>query len=508
MATHIRECHSPVASQTQESSYIKVQTVMAMKKPQAVSEKTDQKEEQGSLRLLRDTVEDIYVPPKKIADHESTISELVLGDLHANPIKLIYFLLAENCIKLKDKRMLRLAAIYQKGADNWLSLKDIANFNKRISKITLTRTSLPRIILVGDELCDRGVNDLLVLLLFGKLSQIKLNYSILLSNHGYEFIKLWKKSTKRTLKAGKPPKAKTKPCDSWDGLTNYIHTLALAETTSPDEPDNFKKMSYEEINDLVENYYSTLKLLDYSLSLDGKSITIYSHAIINHRIIELIANEFEVEYHDHSAQALADTIDKINEFFLTKLQANKLKKYFKKHESTTGEEIMNPFRMLIWNRSPDNLPEKDSALQFPAIYVHGHIGQTTPFPGYINLDSDLGKTLEEPAATDYIRLTTKNRSLSPTEKIELSLSRQEQESEEAELTPSTSTDDSFSSALAEDIGSPSSNPKQKKHKAEEELTHLFKRPKKKSEGESPSVSKNSKKKPEQEITAVLKRRKI
>jgi hypothetical protein len=115
-----------------------------------------------------------------------TNDQITVGDLHANPIKLVYSLLRHGVVTLDAKNYTALTELYE--AAKPLTAEQLVAYRKILAAMHLHPEAKGRILLIGDELADRGQNDLLMLLLFERMRAVDINYEILLSNHGAELL--------------------------------------------------------------------------------------------------------------------------------------------------------------------------------------------------------------------------------------------------------------------------------------------------------------------------------
>lgn len=191
--------------------------------------------------------------------------------------------------------------------------------------------------LIGDELADRGCNDWFTLEILKFLKANDAPVTILLSNHGGQFVQDYEKSGPAIV-----PRFTDKP--SLYGLKYMLNAGFLKQT---------------ELDDLIGNTYKPmLKLLDYELTEDG--IQIFTHAPIVFDYIKYVATQLHVVYNDATAVELATTIDKINTQFQQYVQNNEVGKLLNTEYS--GRDMKedfklndkNPVHHLINTRLKDN----------------------------------------------------------------------------------------------------------------------------------------------------------
>lgn len=380
--------------------------------------------------------------------HEALIDsygEVTLGDLHSNVIKALHFLFIHKIIKFKDgidadstfvnfankyeqeyqtlfkyiKKQIsydefqgapeshRLGKFYKDISTNAISKRrlrgnniggyknweqTIQEFYEFLHKIEiLDSQSLIR--LLGDELADRGLNDILILILYEFFHNNSMNVTTLLSNHGVEFLQFYYTSKDmdnfaRISQDGIIPECKP-------SLFGLKHILEMGLVTK------------EQFKIYVERYYlPTLKILDYNLTDDG--IQLFTHAPSSFDIIRRLANKFNVAYLDATPQDLANTINAINTTFQQYLNDNRFHELFPRNntqshvissdDSKETESIEDDcLRAIIWDRWT---AEKDELNQRPHIhpthlysieYIHGHDAYISKLLHVINLDAELGK---------------------------------------------------------------------------------------------------------------------
>jgi len=123
-----------------------------------------------------------FLKPKKFT---KPITEVTIGDLHANALKLLYLLSVHGIVKIHPVNYQRLVNIYFSEQD--LNAEILNEFDSIIAGIKVIRHDI-LIRLIGDELSDRGKNDYFTLKIFQKLKQDGVPFEITLSNHAAVFI--------------------------------------------------------------------------------------------------------------------------------------------------------------------------------------------------------------------------------------------------------------------------------------------------------------------------------
>lgn len=386
------------------------------------------------------------------------LRDITIGDLHANAIKFLYFLFRNDVIGFKEK--LGKSRAYEKLVNIYESLQLSDNLVDTLFKEERKQASSKRkkstndhsqidvienrpiddaekarytsqiksfaallknieihhpnkyIRLIGDELADRGANDIFILMIFKFLKLNAVNVNTLISNHGIEFLNFYFTS-KKLYQNFALLNSNLKPLNK-SSLFGLKQILLLGI------------ISKEEFIDYVENYYlPTLKVLDYNLTEDG-GIEIFSHAPVRFGIIKYLVErlnyfdcELGLEYHDENPQELARTIDNINALFREYLTNDKYDQLFYPYSIRSSlikpitithfnegrdqlENIglikLNPFYYIIWNRWSeirDNVDDARPALHpqwnYNIYYIHGHDPFESPKEHIFNLDSEFGK---------------------------------------------------------------------------------------------------------------------
>lgn len=308
---------------------------------------------------------DIYTCPQSVI---TNATELSIGDLHANSMLMMYFLVANGVVKITEENYAKLKDIYLKEK---LGKSDIATFNHIIDGLEINEKPLLRFI--GDEICDRGQNDYFIFKILDKLHTSGVRTEIMLSNHGIEFMIPYEQ--KQELYA---------PNIDWNGQARSMNNMrALMENDI---------LSKEEVEALVKrSYLPNLKLISYTL--DGNNLTIYSHAGIGLETIRSLAQKFKADgvvYKDASAEELAQTIEAINAVFDKHVQAGTVNTLT--IDITSPSDYRNdPVTFLIWNRKYHDLSREQEHNGYQMFYAHGHDSGEHTQKNIINLDNTLGK---------------------------------------------------------------------------------------------------------------------
>jgi hypothetical protein len=309
--------------------------------------------------LFEDTSVNLRSMPNQIR-HWNPGSEVSIGDLHGNTVKMIYFLVHEGGLKFKNASDYQsLVRIYEQGAD--LTPEVAAEFRAILARAAPGDSPGVKFRFIGDMLADRGKNDALTLLTLQRMNELHMDYEVILSNHDLVFMQA-------------------------------VDGLGMGQAASFVNYERFLNKSgaqtiYQDILD--QAYYPKLKLLSYAATQEGK-LSLFSHAPINLDAIQAVARIFGVPVTPPIPSAnLPGLIDQINRAFQIKIKDSNWRRQL-------AQEVLNlegdhqpaspwyPFWLLTWNRNPQ-LGQSPSSIEF----VHGH--DITERPGYTNLDNTLGK---------------------------------------------------------------------------------------------------------------------
>ncbi|KTD70868.1 Dot/Icm T4SS effector Wip [Legionella tucsonensis] len=238
--------------------------------------------------------------------------------------------------------------------------------------------------LLGDEIADRGNCDYFTLRILNLLHRNHCPLTILVSNHGSEFIYAYEQ-----LIAGHPF-APPGYIGDFQTPSFFGLKLLLAQEIIP----------HSELIHLVnESYKPTLKILDYTIS--AKGVTLFSHAPIRFDALQLMAKSLGVNYDDSTSEALAITIDQMNHQFQSYVESNTIHSLFHTdaiHDKTNmsaQERAAWPLIYFFWNRW-DETKETETARPathngYTINYVHGHDGFQSALAHIYNLDTLCGK---------------------------------------------------------------------------------------------------------------------
>lgn len=310
--------------------------------------------------------------PKKINKHAAGI-EITIGDLHGNALKLIYFLINNNVVTLSKEHYKELLNIYKKDL-NQLSDKDLALFQEMINDATYNTQQSIRFL--GDDLCDRGMNDFFTLMIYKKLDTEHVPFEIVLSNHGNFFISAYEKPNHPF---------NLNPYGEGHNESTVQSMLRMAKLMDKGLVDK------QEIVDTVQNHYlKHLKFPAYTVNKKKKEITIYSHAPIDLAMLEALAKDLQTPYQDKSLEELTTSLDAINARISEWILSNSFSShYIDLLEAHKKSNSLSPLNQVLWNRDYSIL-KRENPLEgkpYKVNYVHGH----DSMPNVFDLDNLFGK---------------------------------------------------------------------------------------------------------------------
>lgn len=307
-----------------------------------------------------------YPQQTKIQDENTLVT---FGDLHGNAVKFMHFLINEGMVTLPERDYHELVAIYEKR--NALDAADLEKFNQILSHMQAS-DSHAKLLLIGDDLADRGENDYFILKMYERLDELNIDCEVLASNHGFEFLRQYA-----------------------HGLENENITLYSTEDNKQfgtslaglQQLINSGLVKLEDVNKLIEEHYlNKLHLIKHETF--GDIELLYSHAPVTPGKINRIAASLGVLYNfgEPFNTHLDEKLKKINEKFREHVTKNGIAKL--------DTESMNFF--LNDRYQNVNLSDQNFDPSHPVSNIHGHVGEeifVADIPGweFINLDSDLGK---------------------------------------------------------------------------------------------------------------------
>ena len=316
----------------------------------------------------------------------SDFDVIVLGDLHGNALKLLHFLLQNNIVSWNTNGKSE-SELYQAFYDIYhaeaISCDNLINIKKLIDALCVAPET-PLLRFIGDELADRGKNDLITLLLFEHLTVKGVNYRCMFSNHTQWFLEQDEKAKRGCV---------LDQCDttrfyhSQNALLYYLHQGIITRN---------------EVNHLVNNHKKHLYILDHGLYNSGTYQ--YTHAATSHNIGQHLARHFGLFYVDATPSCQVWSTWRINQKFQSYLN-NPHSNLFNTHVMnllSKGQQIDEsefPIECAIWNRHHASLqrPKTHPEYHYEQRSIHGHdlndsFANETDI---ISLDNEFGKHSSE-----------------------------------------------------------------------------------------------------------------
>jgi hypothetical protein len=310
--------------------------------------------------------------------------QYTLGDLHGNALKLIYFLIRENLIEMTKEDYERISSIYYKDVQA-IEMEDLQDFQSIINRLAFRKLNADSMIrLLGDEFCDRGENDYYTLKILEKMHLQSVPFEILFSNHGYELISVFEKGLMTNI-------SYLETVDCGGSLTHLRNLIQRG------------LVSYQEVERLIRDvYFQHLKLIALTHMEDGTHMTLYSHAPISLKTLDMLAVHriFAMSYTTIQAIGFDNVVDRINKIFQEILIKGQITKEFEHEVHNQFQKDKIPLSMpvgrCIWSRGFHSNDQPIKQLNQVAFsYVHGHDGNghtEEDFRGFvINLDNLFGK---------------------------------------------------------------------------------------------------------------------
>ena len=302
---------------------------------------------------------DLNQPPIFPGASSTSITEITLGDLHANAIKLVHALVRYGVCDIEA------------GAFKALLVADEKDFLACIQDKLQIKDKKILVRLIGDIVADRGENDLYVLAVLDKLRSNNVPVTTLISNHDVELILAYEAYQKKGKVLGTRGDRGIMP-EQKQSLIALSQSIASGQVVS--------KAEFERLMDTV--YLPTLKLIDYRLTdTTPKHITVFTHAPIDLDGIYELSNQFNIPYQAESVEELAHTIDQINTACRFKIQSGAFTRIYEKCIHTA-----------VWNREENLKAGSDSISAKNISFVYGHtIGGAHERKNVFKIDNKLGK---------------------------------------------------------------------------------------------------------------------
>ena len=319
---------------------------------------------------------DIYNMPSELLLVEGA-TQVSLGDLHANAMKLMYFLVVHGIVSIEKKDYDSLSTMYLKNHQD-LKQDDLDQFDAIIKKMQINKTTLEHILLIGDEFADRGNNDWFVLKILDRLhTSGVIDTTVLFSNHGLEYILACESASVQSYR----PRVAPGQAQSFTNLQAFMDVGFVSWSGNPESIDAMNQRSY----------YPSLKLISYVI--DNKEIALFTHAPTDLKHISELASILKTTFDDSTIDRLKQSLDDINAAFSihvhNKTVHTLLKPLTPAHEKAGFPG--DPINFIAWNRRSDILKRDSQHKGYGVHYVHGHDIAALEDQHIHNLDNCLGK---------------------------------------------------------------------------------------------------------------------
>ncbi len=371
------------------------------------------------MHLLFKEKLNIYQKPTPIT-HPFKVTQVTIGDLHANIIKLIYFLIRNGIISMDDAVYSRLVDLYKANQSTWSEsyLQELCTSLK--SFVVINKHVLVRII--GDDVCDRGMLDLSLLWFLEEFVEQQGLVQIHVSNHGFEFITYYELNIHNRF-----DELKDTDVFSLYGRYQNVFSKSLSHL------DFILKqgwIDWDTLQRLYESIYRPLlRVMTYSICPNTLETHLFSHAECGLETISCIGEHFGLADSPNPTIArIINTIEFINLQFqvryanvnnICKLSASGSGFY---HNILVDSPLnsLSAINHLVWRRANDPLPplltpeklsfrpEGDVSCK-PLGWFHGHCDLTKDTGHTFTLDSACGKSTPDELSTEdelYIDLVS------------------------------------------------------------------------------------------------------
>lgn len=336
----------------------------------------------------------------------------VTGDTHANPLLKIFILITKQVIWMEESDYRDLKLLFEEFASKDLTLEKsedlVARLDSRLEAVChLCAGAKGTLVIVdGDDLADRGPNDLINLIFYRWLDKHGVRVEVPISNHGFEHI--------RHAVKGYQIAPQERFClwmlDHSKYALSLVNMIAFVNA-SP----KVKQLA----NELFEAYRSKIRVISYVVrektALDEEDcITLIYHAPVGERTFIALVNEINeilqekglplIAFKRRTMQELIDSIDALNTAF--SLHLGELVERANKNGANSS------LNHLIWARhAADRFKIKIEGAEhfaFDGIFgenamdknyqvhvIHGHTNNGSVFPELadrtINLEGALGR---------------------------------------------------------------------------------------------------------------------
>lgn len=261
------------------------------------------------MHIVTKTLVNIYKKPVPI-QHPFKVTEATIGDLHANVIKVIYFLIKNSIIFMEDADFDQLVKLYKTPHDQWSERFLLELFIAVRAFVVIDKKVLVK--LLGDETADRYPNLDVTFLKFlaeyrsqGGLIQIHA------SNHGLEFVTYMEFSLQLGDVSEIPLNAFAlygKHGNGFSASLANMHAALLQQW-----------VSLEKVKDLYETMYRpVLRVMTTSISPTTHETHFFSHAEAGLETIDALSECFGVPIPKPTLTSIIAAIDMNNDVFQKK----------------------------------------------------------------------------------------------------------------------------------------------------------------------------------------------
>jgi len=387
---------------------------------------------------------DIYTYPENAETREHR-ERVALGDGHGNFIKLLAFLIQKNVIAnptpAHDIDYGKLVEIYQKSFVERMKNDEPRKLMSLLSDYTTTEfTSKTSVLNIGDDLADRGGTDIGVLMVYALLTELKVDYSIIASNHGLDFLYQFFSVGGLTgpvvseymLAKGAEGIPENYYARSLKALRDHINGIDDEREAIEKELAGMTPLErlYEsggseiealtigkfealaEINRMVqESYIKHLKVLAYDFD-DKGGIILYSHAPkhpaeivqlyneLKYALVDIGLADLTKEFNATTREKFAESIDQMNVWFQQILEKPELFTALMMRGKPLHKFINTRYENLIYYDDLYPVHMLESLFgNFPIKNVHGHVGDLDEVVSnidgwsFVNLDNNLGQMM-------------------------------------------------------------------------------------------------------------------
>lgn len=333
---------------------------------------------------------DLNEPPIPEEIHEG--DEFAQGDLHGNTPYLLWFLGKKSAVVYTDEVYKKVKALYERHRETMSLLRqsnseenierarqDIIEFVELLDQIDINDEAVVKNVLydlIGDDFAERGSGDIFVLLIYAKLHDHNIDFTINISNHGLYFLKAFYQGLYGEGMGG-------------DFSISMLNLGILIENGIV-------------MKEQVEQMYRTVVLprliaVNYRvISQNPPKMALLFHAPNPVRILMDLPNYLGQTFDEND---IPGTIERVNQEFWDMINyPHRINQAFPDRTTTSYDSAM-PFDGLIWNRMDDgtditNIQRPPKKWGWEFIYVHGHDGKgrvpTHKAEYVVNLDGMVG----------------------------------------------------------------------------------------------------------------------